>query len=394
MEKQVNNVCEYLKTYYDTNILSLDKNEEIKDIFMKAIKKAQIISTSNITLLKLLRNIDIPKQIEPKLYGPFTCSLHTSRDYRMNIYIFGEYHSNVDEDAKYTNIISEYLYNTMNTSTVFIDFFLEYHKFRGKYNYENLYIDRLRKKFQPCIRKHSSCMILDTSRSHYLDIRDLENMYDPLIIYKYMYEDYLNGQEYGKNIKNFNALMDLTYIDNNNVVEYVKTRMPELKRLDKELNKTDKNIKKLLMAFQIYKFSKIKKFTPITKDEVSKVFKTKQKDRDTTDIIKKINHIYNRVLIPIGGILTDIYVLARLFKKFKVRDGDNQPDRVYNAVMYAGNNHSDNYRIFLERLKFREVFNINQKKGTMLNLPIYRQPLFSVNSGVINKFDKNEYLKV
>jgi hypothetical protein len=84
------------------------------------------------------------------------------------------------------------------------------------------------------------------------------------------------------------------------------------------------------------------------------------------------------LLMCIGGILMDIYLMGRLFKIFNTTKERGQPDRVQNAIIYTGTEHSAVYRDVLESCGFNVVFE-NKSSGPkdqcvdISNLPF---PLF------------------
>ena len=47
----------------------------------------------------------------------------------------------------------------------------------------------------------------------------------------------------------------------------------------------------------------------------------------------------------------DIYLLCRIFRKFKPTE--NKPSEQSNIIIYSGDNHSSNYRKFLESINFK-----------------------------------------
>lgn len=380
-------VCRYLHTYYDTNIL--EHNPKFRDIFLDILKKAKTTKYTNNTLLKLITNISIPKEIVPYINGPFTLSLHTSKEYNMNVYVFGEHHS---EATSNENIISEYLYKFMKTSNVFIDFFFEYFKLRGDKKFKSVrndsYLNLLRHKFDPCIRKHSSCLSLNSSRTHYLDIRDLDNSRNPILRYIEMVNNFHNNNAvFGKTDKDYKFIYSIMGINKNNIKDFIKNNYIEASRLDKELYKTDKYMRKVIENFIQQKIDSHPDFEQPDKKDLDDIFGRSIKElQDKTNIYSKFTHISN-LLINTGSLLTDAYTLARLFKTFNIKDGDNQPKKVHNAIMYAGDYHSSNYREIFDILNFDVVFNIKEPYGTSrLNISEIYQPLFSVNSGVITNF--------
>ena len=62
------------------------------------------------------------------------------------------------------------------------------------------------------------------------------------------------------------------------------------------------------------------------------------------------------LIMCIGGILMDIYLMGRLFKNFDASKERGQPAYVSNAIIYTGGSHSAEYRDVLETCGFKVVF--------------------------------------
>ena len=98
------------------------------------------------------------------------------------------------------------------------------------------------------------------------------------------------------------------------------------------------------------------------------------------------------ILLHICSLKMDTYLLARIFKEFKVSKEDDQPSTPSNIITYTGNVHSRNYRKFLSRgipgfHKVAESFNSycrpdsdyddDSTGNCCLNLKNFPQPFFS-----------------
>lgn len=382
-------LCNYLHTYYDTNIL--EYNSVVKEIFLDTIKKNKTDKKSNKTLIKLITNMKIPKQIKSRLTGPYTLSLHTSKKYKMNVYVFGEIH--LDKD----NIdIHSYLYNLLSSSGVFIDFFFEGFKLSEDNinNETKRSLSMIRNTVDPCVRKHSSCLALNSSRSHYFDIRpsNIDNKIDKMLTMLRFFYDSSYQQQFSFGIlkEEYEILLEIIELDKNNVVDYIKQNFIEVKRLDKELSRTNPYIREILDKYILSEIDKLKDIRKISKGQIDSVFGKNRKDMTQEQLLicHDISDVIYDYLFHLGARLTDIYTLARLFKTFKVKIGENQPNRVHNAILYGGNNHSEIYRHILNQLKFNTVFNIQKNSDIFLSMENVKQPLFSLHSGVITNFDE------
>nr|QBK85973.1 MAG: hypothetical protein LCMAC101_05680 [Marseillevirus LCMAC101] len=80
----------------------------------------------------------------------------------------------------------------------------------------------------------------------------------------------------------------------------------------------------------------------------------------------------------IGSILMDTYLLGRLFKTFDVSRERGQPDRVHNAIIYTGSDHSVVYRDVLKSCGFNVVFKNKSSgvKNQCVNIRKMPYPLF------------------
>ena len=103
-------------------------------------------------------------------------------------------------------------------------------------------------------------------------------------------------------------------------------------------------------------------------DEVYNSLKTKSFERySTQNILKdkkfakfntelcKLARGISVMMLSIFSLRMDIYMICRLFKKFKVKPNSIQPDEAYNSIIYAGNFHSTTYRNFLENNGFKLI---------------------------------------
>jgi len=112
------------------------------------------------------------------------------------------------------------------------------------------------------------------------------------------------------------------------------------------------------------------------------------KYRKIKELIDSLDNIKNRVL-PFNTLITDGYLLARIFKTFKVYDKfslyprkTDEPAEPHNIVIYAGNAHSQRYRSFLKYLGFGLIESSGEleKPGRFSNcvdMIDIRQPFFN-----------------
>ena len=96
------------------------------------------------------------------------------------------------------------------------------------------------------------------------------------------------------------------------------------------------------------------------------------KYQDISNTISSIYKVFTTQVLYFNVIITDAYLLARIFKTFKIDNPHieqrktDEPAEPHNIIIYAGNFHCQNYRKFLRSLGFRVV----EKSG-----PLEKQPL-------------------
>ena len=108
------------------------------------------------------------------------------------------------------------------------------------------------------------------------------------------------------------------------------------------------------------------------------------------EIVNVINEVSNIGLIKFNSLISDAYLLARIFKTFKINNTEgkhirrtDEPAEPHNIIIYAGNAHSQRYRLFLKYLGFRVL----ERSGPLekplpdrtncVNLEDISQPFFS-----------------
>ena len=111
-------------------------------------------------------------------------------------------------------------------------------------------------------------------------------------------------------------------------------------------------------------------------------------------------HKISGCLINIVTILPDLYNLARMFKKYNLNKPgfqgarrNDQPEEAHNIVVYAGDQHSQRVRRFLNRLGFEEIDKTGQSENsddTCINMKSIRQPFFSIDSRISMKIRERE----
>ena len=338
--------------------------------------------------------------------GPCTLTCHWSEEYQKLIYIFGEEHSehtdckefpeNKKKNEKQSGMpIEEFLKKFIQINDIYLDIFVELPAYKQKtLNYSkplseheglsNARLFKIGTEFAECMdgydRNPEKC---SRSRIHYMDIRNIEREaasgLDAVSIFiitcfniidsdkdlnqkknlflkfaitdlgKYVMNGFLIPKRNRKEYSNFwNSMLSGNY--------YVDK---ELERNDPEMSLKISNFVKKEMKERLDKQYEDEKYaTSGLINEQAKLIMELDPTIDPQTIIKYF-HDLTFLLIDTNSVLVDAYTLSRIFKKFnlypeneqKIRTSD-EPETASNIIIYAGNNHSNTYRKFLEKIGF------------------------------------------
>jgi hypothetical protein len=401
----VSKICKNFHTFYDSKIIDVDDiiSKTFKDTATKVVKEKIDTEHSNDVLINLVYNHKLLLQpvTEYLTEGPFTITLHTSKKYKKNIYVFGEHHPYQDNFCKNMGIkkektmkIQEYFRRLFETTDVFIDFYLEI-----AISSSNIYpssdytygLKSLRKLTYGCttIGSKKNCPY-PLIRAHAVDTRDSLRPSTSVIANIYKSDEFL-----------YDAI-----ITKDKTEDYYNLFFSDVNKLIKEIldNDYDKFIK--FYNKDVLKFRHMKKIDRSTvKNKLKKYLFTELKSpvyvkhynffkKYLVDNPKVVNNIHNKdsskdysnfrkrmymFLLIFNVVAMDMYNMARIFKKFNVKNS-NQPEEPHNVIVYSGNIHSDSYRGFLTELGFKEVERVkndNRDYNKCLKMEGLVQPLFS-----------------
>jgi hypothetical protein len=365
--------------------------------------------------------------------GPLNISLHWSKTFKKLIYIFGEIHEGKRCPTQYvesTRKIEDYLVEWFRKPTAYTDFYLEIGGFEisdgyGQFSGQET-LDVLRERFRVCIdKKTRDRQLCDLSRMHFFDIRE-KNIKGVRPVITRFYHSLCHllldlDSEGGRRIviKLLNTFWDDNsyYIDTlSNITEYSDKKYKEFwydqlynfQIIKKEIDNMNENVRPYLNWFIKNELDKdiIKNMIEI-KDILRKIYTQKGtiwSPTTTTDIISTFikNLIkFKELAKNIDSLFVDAYLLARIFKTFKINDPDpnkrrlvDEPLEPHNIIIYAGSGHSARYREFLNTLPFKtleksgEGFNgnyegltyvkcINMKEKNKDGINIITLPLFN-----------------
>ena len=357
--------------------------------------------------------------------GPMTLTCHWSEEYQKLIYIFGEEHSEDTDCSKFLENygygrneeksgmpIEEFLKKFIEINDIYLDIFVELPAYKQKTlkyskplsEHEGLANSRLFKigtEFSECMdgydRNPQKC---SRSRIHYMDIRNIEreaaNGLDAVSIFIITCFNIIDSDQEDLNQKKSSllefAISDLgKYVMNGFLIpksskkeylEFWNSMLSDNYYVDKELELNNQEISRKISNFLKKEMrERLDKKYEDEKYATSKLINKQAKliiDNYTTEIDPQtiIKYFYDLtfLLINTNAVIVDAYTLSRIFKKFnlypenkeKIRTTD-EPETASNIIIYAGNNHSNTYRKFLEKIGFILIANIGKAKSTPRN---------------------------
>ena len=418
--KNMEDLCILLVKTYNTNVLDQAEDDMLNIAFRK---KAEIKCIGERKVLKslILNHFDtkIKKPSPSFIGGPKTLTMHWSEKYQKIIYIFGEWHLDEIDCSKYgkkVNMmnIENFLTEFLRTTDVFADIYFEvpsYRKEIGKYDDKfksttdtkrlNILFHRFKKCIQYATRSAEECKM---SRIHYFDVRkqDIEG--------KLSSSNYIGW--FGQNIHYITNKYDRSewagkfkqLVDSNQSFRVILKGLAEsndIKFINFWINQFEDNdyIKKSLVTLEKDQYIKSRILKFIKKEFIKQTIKYRQTWKDKVSII--LNHtfyteniflsaidIIDKTTIGLNALLADTYLLSRVFKQFnmdemkeKAYEGvTDQPDKAYNIIIYAGDDHSKRCRKFLDKLGFKQIAKTgitDNKPVTCLDMRSFPMPFFS-----------------
>jgi hypothetical protein len=394
--------------------------------------------------------------------GPMNMSLHWSKKYKKLIYILGERHIGYvkcpEKEIKNTSKIEDYLDKIFTNPIAFIDFYLEIGGFVISDGYPSKFegqetLDLLRNKFKDCIDTLTRNLITTnckTSRMHFFDIRQGDirwgiplmtqfgnvilstqaNMYNYGLIYYKNLDELRNSEHTCDNTNLTNPFWDFfdfwgflveKLADFETQEEYEKFWYEEIYNFEiikKEINLMHSDVRPYLNWFIQTKLSEYINYKDVKniatniiniylsedqgqmkRPELRSRYYKKITFKSIMLFYDQLNNFSNICTININSLLSDAYLLARVFKTFKIDDPNKQrltdePSEPRNIIIYAGNNHANRCREFLTHIGFKTLeksgkgfykddeiiydkcIDIN-KKNVLNKTPTITQPLFN-----------------
>jgi hypothetical protein len=448
---KLGNMCNALLEYYNTSILSRsDMDESLKKACYVEAKKCADknrarSSTLERTVLKelIVNHKNNSKPIADYIAGPYSLSLHWSEVYKKLIYIFGEAHeyetdcdkcNDYDEEKK-EMLIEDYLEQLFMYSDAFIDFYHEYDGYYKTFTYEDpsennkkFRLYKIWEKIKACVDKSTRDLPgnnCQKGRMHYIDIRTMNgikvnntsafsNLYDEFEkvnceteseeTLSVLFNEFFNDEQI------INLLEDLSKVTNDDFYDFFEHEFNHYEIYNKQVGKS--NIKDKIQDFIKENLMDIDKRTiDDIIDSIKEIilitngYKTEQDDyifyefngmtREEYVKLKFFLGILSQGLVDVNYLIVDGYLLGRIFKTFDINTQDpnkqrptDEPTEPHNIIIYAGNDHANNYRIFLdEKLNFitigcvgqdwRDEEKENPIPGKCIDMEDFPQPFFS-----------------
>ena len=340
-----------------------------------------IRNLDNETVTRTLPNVGF-------MEGPLNISLHWSQRFQKLIYIIGELHVETKKcplDKKESTLtIEDYLSSWFKNPTAYTDFYLEIDGFEipdgyryGFFGKQN--IDELRRRFSTCIDKLTRDKDLNcqTSRMHFFDIRqgDIKGGIPPIIMFitkivflisdiKYDPSDSNKISKLQKflddNKEYIDSLLKISLYRKQKYKEYWYDQLYNFKIIKKEIDRMDENVRPYLnLLIKIELDEAIIKNMLVIQELIKDIcIYIRYKWNIVAINLSKYYDILTKFVrhtSSINQLFTDAYLLARIFKTFKINDPDpkkrrlvDEPSEPHNIIIYAGNKHSIRYREFLD----------------------------------------------
>jgi hypothetical protein len=371
-------ICNNLIDTFDTRFLD-NENKIIQSAFYSQAKQYKDTKYDN-TLFKLIRNhydplIQEKRPVVDFLGGPYTFRHLYNKKYNMNIYLFGELHANkVDcpiESGKKIELVENYFKKIIENTDVFLDIYFEFPGYYKNY-YSNITpmapqrMQELFRQFYNCVqeisRKSKEC---ELTRMHYIDIRTIIETFSGTNEISWLignlllksHDENLLKTFYNNNIFRIkNIFNNLSNPNQKKYLDYWILQLISNIYVRKEIDRS-------FLGKEIYNFIKklIEKYAIMNKMIIRNFISSIEKNINFKDNFERLN-IY---LIETNSGIVEAYTLARIFKKFKVKNKLEQPVIPRNIIHYAGSAHS----LKIEKFLLDIGFEMKEQKGSNIENP-------------------------
>ena len=400
----VSQTCAKINQTYNTSDLN-GEPQHVQNIFTDVSRQMSTSGHGNSMLMTLINNNYSPRPQADYISGPMNLTLHVSPKDNMIVYIFGEYHGWEDActEEKTARPIEDYLVNLFRTTNAFIDFYMEIPAFRSKVSKQDKIIlpppppaaqvvpnhllfpapltfqNRIRQRFMRCINARTRGFSPDCAliRAHFSDPRESMENYNAAVI--------------GNNTLSFWTLKMQTDKPLNELREVIaanpellelleKMKGSEAERINYVINQIKNNSWVRKEIERSYKREALEGLIPEIVTERVKLFPDVPFEADfihsmstgksispkwrailldkkwtEEEALRIILYEFRINIIYMNAPTTDFYTIARLFKRFNLQPGIEQPEKPYNSVLYLGSLHSQTCRDILTKFGFEQI---------------------------------------
>lgn len=420
------------------NINTDNITDEYKEILMKKCHNKN--NVGNIDILDNVIYNCVNKNIVNSIYKynkvDYVYNLYSlthlhSDKYKMDIYLFGDYHNITGNKCKGKENklnVDQFIINQIehpNNQNKIIDIFIEIDPQTkdtsiDKYN-KITYMTKLAQKLGKCIEYNKKECKYKNIRAHYTDIRTPFTIYSMIQdIYYFLKWININNNEqlnmckqkifnFFNFLKNKNNIIFL-YDINSNIDSNIKLwKLLKYTKIQKQLdNIQDENIKENIINFfnnkyvnnknfeKYYNFSNYKNML----NSIEEFYKLLE-EKNTLDnnyfntkyeTYRKIfNSIYASFIV-LFSFYIDIYLISRLFRYYNVKETQTSnikyQKRSENIIIYTGDAHIETYVNFFEQLGTftKTIEKVKNTNDLCLDIRNIEQPLFNNGFNIDNNY--------
>lgn len=309
------------------------------------------------------------------LYSLRNMDIYTSSKYGKKIVLFGDVHTKTFGcDPKNSLSTSDFIMNQIETSTCFLDIFLEIPYLFGrtdtKLELEGTYMNELHRDLRKCFEYTKDCQYHNI-RAHYIDLRSPKLSEDFFLLQRAVINSFYKIP-YSKNMTDRllkNEGLQNIFSSKDNIINFMY-KLVRSKKIQKQIdNIKDEKVRKVLLRMEKERIEN----PDIDFDEISWA-KIKEWLEE-----RFYPHTLYHSLIRYVSVIVDIYTIARVFREFREVPGlYSKP--CDNVMIYAGAYHTRTYQNFLELLEFSHIFSVKAPTNpaycvdiTDLKQPIFRE---------------------
>jgi hypothetical protein len=413
--KYINNYCniDNICTLYDLNYLKYLSEED--NLFIKKIVNNYKNNIKNKQLTYLLNNYYNPKPYEKVnyIYNLRTIINMTYED-KMNIYLFGDIHSNKKSCNNYTPNadVAYFLDQQIKTSTKQLDIYLEdelitkkYYNDINKEHYTTIDpISTFTKEYLGCLTADKTNCKYPHIRVHSIDLRKtkIQNENNIIIELSFMFFYLYSIFTTYENVNNDILYIIKSTIDNIKIILYNNVDVFKNKNVlyDNIINNISYKIKKQQLYINnsllnnIINYANEKwvnnildiKFNIINYESVMKwideytlyINSIDNNGKIITDYFYKQFNILNIAFLDISSYYMDLYLILRLFRTYIKSTEYKYSDQAKNIIIYAGAWHINRYKDILYELSCVIKYESKTKYDNYgcVNISDLKQPLF------------------